>query len=804
MSSRALMWIGSPTEETSQLMEALKADLEDISVTTAHDGREGLVLLSRNPGAHLIVVIDLNQANLDLAPMVTGIKQINPAIEVIVIGDSHTPRAGRALPRYYGPTFLGYPVQAQVLASCVAKLREMVEAKEDYAQLSRAISSNAAASRRGTEALLKLLSRQAGVGMITIRRDGFFSSYNREAERLTGYGLEEVAHLHVWAQTLLTDYESVRSLLTTIEHCQAERTGKDGLTLRILSKLGKARELSMTILVLPSDVGHSGQVVALFFDPLEISGAREYQTLVDSGACALYTYCPRRGFLRVSSAALAILNRAFGTRLSPEELIRRDIRSLPIPGDMAEVWHYGMEVIAASPEIPNWPIPPLGLPGRRIMGHSLAEKVTSGKDGECYVLGIVVPREDLSSSAFEGVSYEQLACATLNAIPRPFGLFRAVRDSEGQIRDFQCAGINPAGVGVLRMEEHASAEMAMAEVFQDGSAREKIVQRSIEAAETGTEHEFETWQEVGSDPPEGILVRYWIGKVGDGVAVFFHDVTEDRAEEERLKQYRHVFAHMREAMIVTDLEGNVVDWNPASEQMFGYPKEEILGKSTFILARPGRGDVLEEQTRSHLRDGDIWMGEYEFVRPDGAGGVAHTVFALLKDDDGVAYGTVGLCHDLTERKRIEAILKARGEELQEKNLALNTLLRHAEAERERACEQIATDLTRKVAEHVRLIVEAKANPHLVESRAVMLLEGLAGSPATERLPKDDPRLQLSEKELEVAQLIRLGKSTQEIAFILNKSVDTVRLQRISIRKKLGLDRRDRNLAGYLRQLELQP
>ncbi len=803
MSSRSLMWIGSPTEGTSHLIEALEADLEEMVVATARDGREGLTLLSRNPGAHLIVVIDLNLAGLDVATMVTGIKQINPAIEVIVLGDPETAGSRRMLPRYFGPTFLGDSVSPHVLVSCAGKLREIVEAKEDYAQLSRAIAFNAAASRRGTEALLRLLSRQAGVGMITIRRDGFFVSYNREAERLTGYGLEEMAHVHVWAQTLLLDYESVRSLLVTIERCLAEKTGKEDLKLKIRSKNGKTAELSMTILVLPSELGQAGQVVALFFDPLEIRGAREYQILVDSGACGLYTHAPRGGFLRISCAALRLLNRAFGTEFTGEDLIRRDIRSLPIPKDMAEIRHNCMEVISASPDVSDSPIPPLGLPGRRIMGHSMAAKVVSDKGDQFCVLAVVDPREELSSSAFDGVSFEALSSAVLSGIPRPFALFRALRNEGGSIRDFQCVGINPAALGLLRLEEQPT-ETTMREVLRDGSANKRIFDHSIGATETGMAQEFETWQQVGSDQGSRILARYWIGKVGDGVAVFFHDVTAEREEEERLKQYRHVFAHMREAVIVTDLEGNVVDWNPASQQMFGYPKEEILGKSAFILARPGRGDVLEEQTRSHLREGDIWKGEYEFVRPDGTGGVAQTVFALLKDDDGVAYGTVGLCHDLTDRKRIEAVLKTRGQELEEKNLALNTLLRHAEAERARACEQMATDLTRKVAEHLRQIIEAKDNPRLVESRAVLLLEGLGGAPEMKRLPGDDPRVKLSLKEIEVAKLIRLGKTTEEIAFILDKSVDTVRLQRISIRKKLGLDRRDRNLAGFLRQLELSP
>jgi DNA-binding NarL/FixJ family response regulator len=180
------------------------------------------------------------------------------------------------------------------------------------------------------------------------------------------------------------------------------------------------------------------------------------------------------------------------------------------------------------------------------------------------------------------------------------------------------------------------------------------------------------------------------------------------------------------------------------------------------------------------------------------------VFALLRDELGNSYGAVGLSHDLTERKRLEEGLTIKSRELQEKNMALNTLLRHAEEERMRACEQIAADLTRRVTQTVFRILDAKHRPESVESNARLLLEELgAGVPHREKEPvAEDPALKLSEKELEVARLIRLGKTTDEIAFVLEKSVDTIRLQRISIRKKLGLDRKDRNLAARLRKMDL--
>ncbi len=219
-----------------------------------------------------------------------------------------------------------------------------------------------------------------------------------------------------------------------------------------------------------------------------------------------------------------------------------------------------------------------------------------------------------------------------------------------------------------------------------------------------------------SDDQAQAIWRFWLGKVGDGAAMFFRDVTLARREETRLRHYRHVFSHMNEAIIVTDLEGNIIDWNPASERMFGYTREQILGRSVFLLTESGNRESGAQFQTSPER----WRrvdGEYEYIRSNGTRGVAFTVFAVLKDDKGEAYGTVGLCHDLTERKRLEERLTAKGQELQEKNLALNTLLRYAEEERITACERVVSDLGKKINDRMFRLLQEKENPELVEAHA---------------------------------------------------------------------------------------
>ncbi|MGB6065328.1 MAG: PAS domain S-box protein [Desulfomonilaceae bacterium] len=802
MSNGHLMWIGYSSESGEQTLKALAKQFDKLSVEAILDATEALRVLARDPGKHQIVIINARSAGAELAPLATGVKQINPAIEIIVIRYPGLDWENLTLPRYYRPILLDESSSPDVLISCVAKLQEMVEAKEDYDKISRGFGDRIGMSRTSTEAVLALLSRQNCLGMISMRRDGFFTSYNAEAERLTGYTIDELAHIQVWANQVLLDRESVRALLDSISMFWARKTGRENMRLKIRRKDGLVLTLSMTAVVLLDNYGQARQIAAFFFDPLATGAAYEYELLMNSGACGVYTYIPEIGFTKMSVAALNLLNLAFSFNLTNQDVLNKRIVDLPLPRETAESWqHYLEEMAAGSASATSFG--PLGLPGRRILDHTFVARVPTGARERFGALAVVVPREDLPSDGFESASAEMLAQKTLNAISRPFLLLRAHRDEAGYVKDFKCLSMNVAGLKALGLEAAFRSGMPIEQIFKDAEALETLFGSAIEVAETGKNTDFEIRITLNAEGKgtERALVKFWLGKVGDGAAVFFKDVTTIRQEESHLKQYRHIFSHMEEAIIVTDLVGNIIDWNPASERMFGYTKEQILGKSVFVLTPNPDGVQLKQHSSNVLRDGDVWKGEYEFVRGDGSRGIAFSVFALLKDDRGMAYGSVGLCHDLTERKRLEEMLTVKNQELQEKNLALNTLLRHAETERMTACERVVADLARRINDRLSRILDGRYKPQTVETHAKLLLQELGVAPKPGTLDRSDPTLKLTEKELEVARLIRLGKTTEEIAFILNKSPDTIRLQRISIRKRLGLARKDRNLAGYLKKMD---
>lgn len=800
MSSRHLLWIGSIGEETGNLRRELQFQLDDLIVRPVHEAREALAVLSRSPGIHLLVVVELGAVTMDLGELINRMKQINPAIEIIVLGQPGLSWSTLNLPRYYRPVLLMPPVSRDVLISCVAKLKEMVEAKEDHAALMRSMKKQVGLSRVNVEALIDVLDRYGKMGMIVIRRDGFFLSYNAEVQRLTGYPLEEVTHIHNWAQRLLADSEAVESLLETTNRLWEEKSGTRHMRLRIARKDDKQMTVDLTLTVILNEIGQPRRMLALLVDAFENYGISEYSSLMEKGKLGLYTYLPDHGFIRMTPATLELINRAFSLNLKMDDVLGRRVKDLPLPDEMSAMWQSSLEEVSSGDTYAAEDLLPLGLPGQRVVDHAFMVPVTPGAGEPGAVLAQMMPREDLRSGTFQDASIQVLAEKTLDGIPQPVLLLKAVRDDRGTVRDFLCLKMNSAAGSVLGFNHTRARELSLVEIFPGDHFRKAFMTVACQVTDTGREASTELWLHEPSETSNPVLLSSWMGKVGDGICVFFQDVTAARKEDRQLKQYRHCFAHMQEAIIITDLEGNIIDWNPASERMFSSVKSLLAGQPSFVLTRKGAKAEFGQEARKMLRENDVWNGEYEFMRTDGSRGVASITIGLLKDDAGEPYGTVGLCHDLTDHKRLEERLTVKTSELQEKNRALSTLLRHAEEERIRACEQVVSDLTHRLTDRVFQIMEAKRAPDLVETHARLLLEDLGIENESRELAPSDPTVGFSEKELDVARLIRLGKTTEEIAFILGKSLDTVRLQRISIRKKLGLKRRNQSLAGVLKRI----
>jgi PAS domain S-box-containing protein len=142
-----------------------------------------------------------------------------------------------------------------------------------------------------------------------------------------------------------------------------------------------------------------------------------------------------------------------------------------------------------------------------------------------------------------------------------------------------------------------------------------------------------------------------IGGKSVGRVWSFRDVTERRLMDMTLKRQGRYFDHIFDGVVVTDLDGKIVDWNPGAARMFGYSKEEAVGKTPTLLHAPGDFELTGKMLSTMRKEGR-WSGEMPFVRKDGSEGVAETLVVSLGDEFGRPLAAIFVNRDITELKRL--------------------------------------------------------------------------------------------------------------------------------------------------------
>ncbi|MEH2277744.1 MAG: PAS domain S-box protein [Nostoc sp.] len=135
------------------------------------------------------------------------------------------------------------------------------------------------------------------------------------------------------------------------------------------------------------------------------------------------------------------------------------------------------------------------------------------------------------------------------------------------------------------------------------------------------------------------------------------DISERKLADASLRWQALTFENMHDGVIITDLTGNIIDWNPAAESMYGYTKAEILNKHPSILHQPEVAAILSTKILEKINQQGRWSGEIHFIRKDGSEGISETTVVSLQDEQGETVATVGVNHDITENKRAKEALQ---------------------------------------------------------------------------------------------------------------------------------------------------
>lgn len=163
-----------------------------------------------------------------------------------------------------------------------------------------------------------------------------------------------------------------------------------------------------------------------------------------------------------------------------------------------------------------------------------------------------------------------------------------------------------------------------------------------------------------------------------------------------------------------------------------------------------------------------------------------------------------ILRDMTETKNLELAIGEREEletkarELEQMNTALRILLKQRENDRKELEEKIITNIKLLISpniEQLKYSLKDKRNHELISVIESNLNDIV--SPFTKVLLIKYSNL--TNREIQVANLISRDKSTKEIADFLNISQNTVSTHRYRVRQKLGIKKR-KNLRAFLSKI----
>lgn len=303
-------------------------------------------------------------------------------------------------------------------------------------------------------------------------------------------------------------------------------------------------------------------------------------------------------------------------------------------------------------------------------------------------------------------------------------------------------------------------------------------------------------------------------------------VAKNQQLEEEIRQRRRIEAELRESEtrfhLALDAASNGVwDRNLVTGETYhganwltslGYDAGEgdMTGELSFDnLLHPDDREKVLARREAHLQ-GEADRYEVEYRLRNKAGSWQWMLSrgqVVARDEQGRALRFIGTITDITRLKATEAELQRvkaeleqrvqeRTAELSESNVALTVLLKKREEDREKLAEQVLSNVTKLVEPffdrlcECRLTEQQKVLVEILRTNIKELTSPFASNFSTKMI-------RLTPVEIQVANMVKQGKRSKEIAEILRLSPGTVNVHRKNIRKKLEISHQKTNLQTML-------
>jgi PAS domain S-box-containing protein len=298
-----------------------------------------------------------------------------------------------------------------------------------------------------------------------------------------------------------------------------------------------------------------------------------------------------------------------------------------------------------------------------------------------------------------------------------------------------------------------------------------------------------------------------------GAIQTIRDITDRKKMDltilESEKKFRTLFESANDAIMMLDKK-SFFDCNEKTLELYGF-----RSKAEFIKYHPGEvspffqpdGEPSVDKA-NRLIDIAVEKGAHAFTwihkKVDGTLFPAEVL--LSRFELGGRAVVQAVVRDITERVQGELALKRSKEELEvksayleEANTALKVLLRRREEDKADLEEDVLANVRSLVIPYIERLKQSFPGPD--QQMYLQVLESNLNSIISPFLRNVTlAHFNLTGREIQIANLVKEGKTNKEIAEMLNLSIRSVEFHRDNIRKKMKLDHRKANLRVFLMSL----
>ncbi|MDB6109098.1 MAG: putative sensor protein [Pedosphaera sp.] len=126
----------------------------------------------------------------------------------------------------------------------------------------------------------------------------------------------------------------------------------------------------------------------------------------------------------------------------------------------------------------------------------------------------------------------------------------------------------------------------------------------------------------------------------------YHDITGHKLAAEQIQEQARLLDLDPDAILVRDMEDRIQFWNEGAVRLYGWTKDEILGRPATELLYPDHGEF--EAAKKTVMEQGAWSGDLHQVAKDGHEVRVHSRWTLMRTEQGKPKSILLVNTDLTE------------------------------------------------------------------------------------------------------------------------------------------------------------